>query len=139
MHRLALIKRQAGLARETLLFCAAVAALAFLVVSLDLITFNSSPSAPIGLYRAAHPDRATYVSFCLNEQHRGQAFYARACNPDQPKGTPLIKRIGPNGDDTFIEVISTHPKGLDSKLLGYIPAADILNFWVPLWTSGRAS
>ena len=74
MRRLELIKRQAGLARETFMFCTAVAALAFLVVSLDLITFNSSPSVPIGLYRAAHPDRATYVSFCFNEQHRGQAF-----------------------------------------------------------------
>lgn len=103
-----------------------------LVNQLGLVIGNPTNSVPPGLYRAAAPDKADHVTFCLGTRHRGKPFYPLYCSPDAPGYVRILKRISTRHADGSLTVEGDTSDALDSRLLGSIQADDIRGWWRPL-------
>ena len=97
-----------------------------------LIIGNPTPSVPRGLYYAVSPERAGYVSFCLDHRHRDRDYYDRFCSTDRPRGLRILKRIAERRPDGSLIVRGDSPKALDSRLLGPVKPDQIRAWWQPL-------
>ena len=96
------------------------------------IMLNTSGSVPTGLYRAAAPEDATYVSFCLRRKHRVFRFYPRYCSPDRAQDRQVLKRIVNRRADGALQVRGDLPNAIDSRILGHIRPEQQRGFWIPL-------
>ena len=97
-----------------------------------LIIGNPTPSVPRGLYYAVSPERAGYVSFCLDHRHRDRDYYDRFCSTDRPHGLRILKRIAERRPDGSLIVRGDSPRALDSQLLGPVKPEQIRAWWRPL-------
>lgn len=95
---------------------------------------NASSSVPRGLYLRADPDRASYVTFCLGNRHKGLQVGSDLCSPDRPDGKRIIKRIVLRIADGSLTVAGDTPRALDSRFLGPVHPDEIQGWWVPLLT-----
>ena len=126
------------LSRSAILFgallLAVVSALALPYASIQTrwVMLNTSASVPTGFYRAAKPETASYVSFCLHRKHRVFRFYKQYCSPDNPQGRQVIKRIIKRRADGALRVRGDLPRSIDSKILGAIQPNQQRGFWKPL-------
>ena len=117
-----------------------VALLAILVgtihqlVSHGMLIGNHSPSVPPGLYIASSPHTATYVSFCLRDDHIDIAMAGGFCHTANPDGTHILKRIVRRHTDQSLTVTGATAHALDSRVLGDITPRMIHGWWQPLWT-----
>jgi len=118
--------------------CAAALAITAMLMSISaanragLVIGNPTPSVPRGLYYAVTPERAGYVSFCLDHRHRDRAYYGRFCSSEQQNGFRILKRIAERRPDGSLIVRGDSPKALDSRLLGPVQPGQIRAWWRPL-------
>ena len=121
--------------------CLSVAALLIavgLANTAGLVIGNSTTSVPRGIYYAAAPARANYVSFCLGRQHRHADYYAYFCSPDHPDGIRILKRIVRHMPDGSLVVQGDSPRALDSRYLGPVHHDQIRGWWRPLIQIGAS-
>ena len=81
---------------------------------------------------AVSPERAGYVSFCLDHRHRNRDYYDRFCSTDRPHGLRILKRIAERRPDGSLIVRGDSPRALDSQLLGPVKPEQIRAWWRPL-------
>ena len=118
--------------------CAAALAITAMLMSVfaankaGLIIGNPTTSVPRGLYYAVSPERAGYVSFCLDHRHRGRDYYDRFCSTDRTRGLRILKRIAERLPDGSLIVRGDSPKALDSRTLGPVKPEQIRAWWRPL-------
>ena len=90
-----------------------------------------TPSVPVGLYIRSSEAEATYVTFCLPELPPGIRAPAHLCQPGNPDGRPVIKRIERRIDGGYVLVgEGTYP--LDSSVLGVVPDELIAQYYLPV-------
>ena len=104
--------------------------------SSGLVLGNATTSVPRGLYLRAQPDRATYVTFCLGERHRGAVFYSQFCSPENPDAIAILKRIRLHQGPNELLVEGDTEQALDSRYLGPISIQEITGWWTPLLQLG---
>ena len=107
-----------------------------LAVRAGLIIGNNTDSVPPGLYRAAPPETATFVTFCLGARHRHLGFYDRFCSPDDPDGDRILKRLSGHPVDGQVLVLGDGPRAIDSDLVGPIQLEEIAGWWRPIVQTG---
>ena len=98
--------------------------------SSDLITSAMGRSVHPGLWLRSSPERATYVSFCLNVQHHEQTWYPMLCSQDHPEQPYNLKRIARRLPDGRLIVQGDSKRALDSRFLGPIEIEDVQGWWV---------
>ena len=111
-------------------------AIAAVVAVRELVVVNTSGSVPVGLYVAATPATATFVTFCLPRLPRTVRHDPAFCAPDQPKGRPVIKRLHDVTAEGVV-VRGDRPDALDSRLFGPLDPALVRGWWRPVLTCGR--
>ncbi|MCY4306116.1 MAG: hypothetical protein OXC62_15275 [Aestuariivita sp.] len=104
------------------------------LVSNGVVVGNYSPSAPTGLYITSLPRTATYVSFCLRDDHIDIATTGEFCHAGNPHGTRVLKRIVMRHSHNRLIVAGDTPQALDSRVLGDITPLMIRGWWRPLLT-----
>ena len=137
MRRRALNTLRSGCPRGFLLTAALISGLLMgggVAWRAGLLIGNASPSVPRGLYRAASPQDATYVTFCLGPRHRALPPYQALCSPDSPDSPQVIKRITTRHADGSLSVGGDTPRALDSRFLGPVRPDEIRGWWRPLLT-----
>ena len=77
----------------------------------DQVVLNTSGSVPVGIYIAADPADAEYVTFCLPPLPHVVCFNSALCSPTNPNGRPVTKRLVRAIDS---EASGSWPKGVDS-------------------------
>ncbi len=110
----------------------AVLLLVWAASAAGLVLGNATPSVPRGLYLRADPQRAAYVTFCLERRHREAPWYPRLCSPDAPDGLRVLKRIAERRPDGSLIVEGDTPGALDSRVLGPVRHEDARGWWKPL-------
>ena len=83
----------------------------------DQLVLNTGSSVPVGVYIAADPADAEYVTFCLPPLPHGVRFDPALCSPVNPNGRPVIKRVT-GVMDGALHVRGDIPSALDSDLFG---------------------
>ena len=118
--------------------CAAALAITAMLVSVSaanragLVIGNPTPSVPRGLYYAASPEEAEYVSFCLDQRHRERDYFGRFCSSEHQSGFRILKRIAERRPDGSLIVRGDSHRALDSRLLGPVKPQQIRAWWRPL-------
>ena len=115
----------------------AVVLIVGLVNQLGWIIGNPTNSVSPGFYRAAAPERADHVTFCLGTRHRGARFYPRYCSPDLPGGIRILKRVSIRHADGSLTVAGDTPDAIDSRVLGTVRSEEIRGWWKPLLTTSK--
>ena len=114
----------------------AVLVVAVLLAGRGRVIVNTSASVPVGLYAAAAPASATFVTFCLPrlppEVRHDPAF----CTPERPAGRPVLKRVHAVTARGVV-VGGDRPDALDSRLFGPLEPALVRGWWRPVLTAGR--
>ncbi len=119
-----------------ILLCASLAATVVIkaVPAQDKITFNWTASAPVGMYVRTPMERATFVSFCLRQEHTVFVFYDQLCSPTAPDRTALLKAIATRDPDGSLRVQGRGTYAIDSDLLGRVRPSQIQGWWRPFIT-----
>ena len=107
----------------TLLVILAVAA-----IFRDQVVLNTGGSVPVGFYIATDPADAEYVTFCLPPLPHVIRFDPALCNPDNPNGRPVIKRVE-RVIDGALHVRGDIPFALDSDLFGALDISLVQGWW----------
>ena len=94
----------------------------------DQVVLNTGGSVPIGLYIAADPANAEYVTFCLPPLPHRIRFDPALCNPANPNGRPVIKRVSRVMDGAVL-VRGDIPFALDSDLFGALDSTLVRGWW----------
>ncbi|WP_299749827.1 hypothetical protein [uncultured Tateyamaria sp.] len=97
-------------------------------------TINWTSSAPLGLYIRTPSERATYVTFCLRQEHVVFVFFDHVCSPSAPRGTALLKRIHKHLANGSLEVAGRGVFAIDSDLIGRVHPSQIQGWWRPFFT-----
>ena len=105
--------------------------LAVAVMFRDQVVLNTGGSVPVGFYIAADPADAEYVTFCLPPLPHGIRFDPALCNPANPYGRPVIKRVARVTDDA-VYVRGDIPFALDSDLFGALDSTMVRGWWRPV-------
>ena len=93
--------------------------------AMDYLASNVTASAPAGIY--IRDKSGDFVTFCLSAA-QAQTYGTVYCSPSNPEGRRILKPLIETRDDGFW-VQSSHPNGLDSRLLGPIPFAQVQHHW----------
>ncbi|MDX8355380.1 hypothetical protein [Cognatiyoonia sp. IB215182] len=115
-----------------------VAFIAILVIKIlppqTRFTINWTSSAPLGLYVRTSREKATYVSFCLRQDHAVFFFFDQVCHPAAPENTALLKRIRKRLANGSLEVAGRGAFAIDSDLIGRVEPSQIQGWWRPFIT-----
>lgn len=93
--------------------------------AMDYLASNVTASAPAGIY--IRDDGGDFATFCLSDT-QAQTYGTVYCSPSNPEGRRILKPLIETRDDG-LWVQSTHPNGLDSRLLGLIPFEQVRQRW----------
>ena len=94
---------------------------------------NTTPSVPIGIYVAAPPPKAGFVSFCLPSLPPSVWHDPGICRQGQPDGRPVLKRLEARSERGLI-LRGDSPDALDSRLFGPLSPVLVRGYWRPLLT-----
>lgn len=109
--------------------------LAGAVLARDRWLVNTTPSVPVGIYVAAPPAGAGFVSFCLPSLPRTVRHDPGICREGRPEGRPVLKRLEARSERGLI-LSGDRPDALDSRLFGPLSPALVRGYWRPLLTFG---
>ena len=98
----------------------------------DQVVLNTGGSVPIGFYIAADPADAEYVTFCLPPLAQGIRFDPALCNPANPNGRPVIKRVTREMEGA-VHVRGDTPFALDSGPFGALDSTLVRGWWRPVF------
>lgn len=99
----------------------------------DRFLLVRTPSVAVGLYRAVDPAEATHVTFCLPELPDGIVAPSHLCQPGNPGGRLVAKRVRANPDGT-LELCGRGERPLDSSVLGMIDPALVAQYYRSVMT-----
>jgi type IV secretory pathway protease TraF len=91
---------------------------------------------PLGIYRAADPVYATYISFCVTPSQAkriSQLTSTQFCTTEESRLPQMIKKIAAINKYNHYTVKGQTALAIDSRYLGPIEQTQIIGFWKPLW------